>query len=320
MFDHSPHATLLALHQLVDAALEPLLGPMGLRWATEGYLTVDRHDIDALAHAGDPQAALVGFDGEQAHGSGLLVAEPALCSALLARVWRSSRNSGAPLTQVEGEILRQFLADVVGAWRGTWSHEGVTLLPRLTMASSLPMFTPQLPDGPWHIARTVVTDDDSAVIGVLLFCYPAHLMPDLARQHDRITWRSRITRGLTGAERVRLEEKLNGPLRHLIITAPVTYTTEIPLGFLNTLERGDVITFDAHVGSELALRVLDRTVQARLARTSSNRLALAVAGRAGEEDHAGGADASGHGWDDASDQGGYAAGFDNESQQQHPDW
>ena len=34
------------------------------------------------------------------------------------RRWRSDRNEGAPLTQVEGEILRQFLARIVSAWAG----------------------------------------------------------------------------------------------------------------------------------------------------------------------------------------------------------
>ena len=112
-----PHKTLMLLHRLVDRALAPLLEPMALEHATEGYVTIDRADIDALGSSGmgDPQSVLTGF-GPRAIASGLMVAEPSFSSTVLSRIWRSDRNQGAPLTHVEGEILRQFLARIVGAW------------------------------------------------------------------------------------------------------------------------------------------------------------------------------------------------------------
>jgi len=276
--------TLLALHQLVDAALEPLIAPMDLQWATETYLTVDRGDLDALAASGEPQAALVTFEGE-AEGQALLIAEPALCSTLLARMWRSSRNHGAPLTQVEGQILRQFVSDVVGVWRSSWAAVGIEALPKLAMATSMPVAA-YLADGPWHVARTVVCEPDGAPVGVLLFCYPAHAVPALSRQRERITWRSRIARGLSIEEQEELREKLAGSLSPVSIAAPVVLRTEIPLGFLNGLERGDVLTFDAPVNGDMPLHVLDREVTARLARTEAGHLAFAVSGAPGDEPEA----------------------------------
>lgn len=317
MHEHTPHTTLLGLHQLVDLALEPLIGPMGLRPATENYLTVGRADLEALATAGDPQAALVGI-GSDGSAPALLVAEPALCSTLLAGMWRSNRNQGATLTQVERQILLQFLNDAIGHWRAAWAGEGINVLPRRIISNSLSMLRDQLVDGAWHVARTVVSDEQGSPVGVLLFCYPAELVPGLVREHERTRWRSRIARGLTEPELARLREKLATDLRHLVINAPVTYQTEIPLGFLNHLERGDVITFDAPLGHDLPVRVLDRELQAQLARCGS-RFAVAVTA-AGDEEQvpagaaAGGDDAWGDGYEQPAADHAFD-GHDNNTQQ-----
>jgi hypothetical protein len=278
-----PHRTLMLLHRLVDRALAPLLDPMGLEHATEGYVTVARSDLDALVGAaGDPQAVLAGF-GSRTAASGVMIAEPSLSSAVLSRIWRSDRNEGAPLTQVEGEILRQFLARIVETWAEAWAAEGVKLLPEFTMASSLSLLRPQLAEGRWHIARTVVRERGSDhPLGVLLFCYPDELIPQLANEARSTMWRSRLGRGLTEAERQRLGTRLSGPLRDVAITAPVTVHQHMTLGMLNALERGDVIAFDEDLSGDIAFSVLGREVSGRIA-AHGDQLALALNGPAAAE-------------------------------------
>ncbi|MBC7459955.1 MAG: hypothetical protein H7287_01195 [Thermoleophilia bacterium] len=272
-----PHRTLMLLHRLVDQALGPLLEPMQLTHATEGYVTVDRSDLDALVNAhGDPQAVLAGF-GPRATASGVLIAEPALSSAILSRIWRSDRNAGAPLTQVEGEILRQFLARLVGAWATSWQADGVKLLPEFSMASSLSLLRPQLAEGRWHIARCVVREQGSSeALGVLLFAYPEALMPQLANEARSIMWRSRIDRGLSPRDQQVLEQRLRGPLKDVTITAAVRIKQHMTLGMLDSLERGDIVQFDEQ-GGEISFEVLDREVSGRLAR-SGDHLALQLTG------------------------------------------
>lgn len=282
-----PHKTLMLLHRLVDRSIAPLLEPMGLEHATEGYVTVARSDLDALMGAGpmgsgDPQAVLAGF-GPRAGSSGLLVAEPSFSSAVLSRIWRSDRNEGAPLTHVEGEILRQFLARLVGAWADSWASEGIRLIPEFTMAGSLSMLQSQLDDGRWHIARTVVREPGSdQPLGVLLFCYPEALMPQLADEARSTMWRSRIARGLTDPERMRLSQRLGGSLRDVVITAPTILRQHMTLGMLNELERGDVIAFDEDHEGAISVEMLGREVSGRLA-AHGDRLAMALTG----PDHAG---------------------------------
>lgn len=272
----------MLLHRLVDRALAPLLEPMALEHATEGYVTVARSDLDALVGApgsgiGDPQSVLAGF-GTRAAASGLMVAEPSLSSAILSRIWRSDRNEGAPLTQVEGEILRQFLARVVGAWAEAWAQEGVRMLPEFSMAGALSMLQPQLAAGRWHIARTVVRERGSdRPLGVLLFCYPEALMPQLAEEARSTMWRSRIASGLDEAQRARLSRRLSGPLQDVVITAPVSIRQHMTLGMLNALERGDVVAFDEDHEGAIAVEVLGRSVTARLA-AHGEQLALALTG------------------------------------------
>ncbi len=269
----------MLLHRMVDRALTPLLSPLGMEHATEGYVTISREDLDGLTGdghgAGDPQAVLAGF-GPRATASGVMIAEPTLSSAVLSRIWRSDRNQGAPLTQVEGEILRQFLARIVGAWAESWAEEGVKLLPEFTMAGSLSMLTPQLVDGRWYVARVVVRDrDDDEPIGVLLFCYPEALMPQLSNEARSTMWRSRIEHGMDESTRQRLASRLSGPLRDVVITAPVTLRQHVTLGMLNALERGDVLAFDEDAEGAIELDVLGRTVSARLAAHGDN-VALAL--------------------------------------------
>jgi hypothetical protein len=282
-----PHKTLMLLHRMVDQALAPLLEPMALEHATEGYVTVTRGDLDALVGVhGDPQAVLAGF-GARAPGNGVMIAEPSLSSAVLSRIWRSDRNEGAPLTQVEGEILRQFLARVVGAWAQSWADEGVKLLPEFTMAGALSMLQPQLADCRWHIARTVVRERGvDQPLGVLLFCYPDVLLPQLANEARSTMWRSRIERGLSDPEQLRLVQRLGGPLRDVAITAPVTIHQHMTLGMLNALERGDVVAFDEDGGGDIAFTVLGREVTGRLA-AHGERIALALTGPGEDQQHGG---------------------------------
>ena len=274
-----PHTTLMLLHRLVDQALTPLLEPMSLEHATEGYITVERADIDGLVAAqADPQSALVGF-GRRAQGSGLMVTEPALASSILSRIWRSDRNEGAPLTHVEGEILRQFIARIVDSWSRSWQAEGVQLLPQLTMAGSLSLLQPQLATGRWHVARTVVREPgNDEPIGVVLFCYPEALLPQLAEEARRTTWRARLARGLQEPERARLDERLATTMRHVAITAPVRVHQHMTLGMLNALERGDVVAFDENGAGEITFTLLGREVTGRLAQSVHGTLALALAG------------------------------------------
>lgn len=276
-----PHKTLMLLHRMVDRALAPLLEPMALEHATEGYVTVARSDLDALVGVhGDPQAVLAGF-GARAAASGVMIAEPSLSSAVLSRIWRSDRNEGAPLTQVEGEILRQFLARIVGGWAQAWADEGVRMLPEFTMAGALSLLRPQLAECRWHIARTVVREQGSGSagepIGVLLFCYPDTLMPQLAEEARGTLWRSRLDRGLREDEHQRLAERLGGPLRDVAITAPVRIHQDMTLGMLNSLERGDVIAFDEDFQGDISFSVLGREVTGRLA-AHGDRVALALTG------------------------------------------
>lgn len=273
-----PHKTLMLLHRLVDRALTPLLEPMALEHATEGYVTVSRADLDALVGVhGDPQAVLAGF-GTRAAASGLMIAEPSLSSAVLSRIWRSDRNEGAPLTQVEGEILRQFLARVVGTWAQSWADEGVRMLPEFTMAGSLSMLRPQLADCRWHIARTVVREAGSdQPLGVLLFCYPDTIVTQLAEEATATLWRSRIARGLNATEIQRLSSRLAGPLRELTITAPVRIHQHMTLGMLNALERGDVVAFDEGFDGAIGFNLLGREVTGHLA-AHGDRIAIAMTG------------------------------------------
>jgi flagellar motor switch protein FliM len=206
----------------------------------------------------------------------VLVAEPSFSSTVLSRIWRSDRNEGAPLTHVEGEILRQFLARLVGAWAAAWVDEGIRLIPEFTMAGSLSMLQPQLDDGRWHIARTVVREQGSdQPLGVLLFCYPEALLPQLAEEARSTLWRSRIERGLTDAERMRLSQRLGSSLRDVMITAPTILRQHMTLGMLNGLERGDVIAFDEDHEGAISVEVLGREVSGRLA-AHGDRLALAL--------------------------------------------
>lgn len=275
----------MLLHRLVDRALDPLLAPMQFTHATEGYVSVTRDDLDRLAvQHGDPQAVLTGF-GPRTAEHGMLIAEPTFASAVLSRIWRSDRNASAPLTQVEGEILRQFLARLVGAWAGSWMSEGVKLVPEFSMAGAMSMLRPQLSGGTWHVARTVIRERDSdTVVGVLLFCYPEGLLPLLDNEARSILWRSRIERGLSSKERTRLADRLAGPLRHVTITAPVRIQQPMTLGALDSLERGDVIAFDERPTGSIAFDVLGREVIGRLARTPQGALALTLTGADGVEE------------------------------------
>lgn len=273
MHEFTPHRALLALHRLVDEALEPLIGELGLDRVTESIVTVDRGDLAQLAVGADPQSAVVGLAG--AESPSLLIAEPSLCAAVLSRIWRAQRSGDAALTQVERAILQQLLSDVVQHWHGAWEREGVPCLPTLTMAATLSMVVTQVPDGPWYVARTVVLDGNEAV-GVLLFCYPATLVPALVSARKAISWRARLDRGLSDLDRELLDERVQR-LRSLVMPAAVTMKVEIPLRVINQLERGDVIALDAAVGQELQLSVLDRTVPAQLAR-HGGKLAIRVGG------------------------------------------
>ncbi|MCW2927911.1 MAG: hypothetical protein JWM86_1879 [Thermoleophilia bacterium] len=271
----------MLLHRLVDRALTPLLEPMALEHATEGYVTVARTDLDALVGVhGDPQSVLAGF-GHRAAANGVMIAEPSLSSAVLSRIWRSDRNEGAPLTQVEGEILRQFLARIVGSWAQAWSDEGVRMLPEFTMAGALSVLRPQLADCRWHIARTVVREQGDGgtgdPVGVLLFCYPDVLMEQLSTEARGTLWRSRLDRGLREDEHQRLAARLAGPMRDVAITAPVRVHQVMTLGMLNTLERGDIIAFDEDQTGDITFDVLGREVTGRLA-AHGDRVALAVTG------------------------------------------
>ncbi|MCW2956922.1 MAG: hypothetical protein JWO69_1791 [Thermoleophilia bacterium] len=278
MTPNPPHRTLMLLHRLVDRALTPLLAPMQLQHATEGYVTVSRGDLDGLVAAyGDPQGVLAGF-GPRAISNGVLIAEPSLTSTILSRIWRSDRNAGAPLTQVEGEILRQFLARLVEAWSDSWRAEGAQLLPEFSMAGSLSMLQPQLDEGRWFVARTVVREPNSPdPVGVLLFCYPEALLPQLDNEARSTLWRARVARGLTEAERGKLRARLAGPLHDVAITAPVKVHQHMTLGMLNSLERGDIVAFEENLAGEITLDVLGRAVTAKLAR-SGDQLAIAVGG------------------------------------------
>jgi len=284
MTNPPPHKTLMLLHQMLDRALTPLLAPMGLEHATEGYVTVPREQLDALVTAhGDPQAALVGF-GPRVVANGMMIAEPALASAVLSRIWRSDRNEGAPLTQVEGEILRQFMARMVEAWRGAWAQEGITTLPEFAMAGALSMLRPQITEGKWHVARCVVREQGSTTggpLGVLLFCYPEAVMPLLTNDARSTMWRSRVERGLTEADRAQLHQRLAGALRDVSITAPVRISQHMTLGMLNSLERGDIVAFDEGAQGDITFSVLGREVTGRLA-GCGEQLALALSGPAAE--------------------------------------
>lgn len=274
MQEYTPHKALLALHRLVDEALEPLIGELGLDRVTESIVTVDRGDLAALGAGGDPQAAVVTL-GDHGDSPVLLIAEPSLCNTVLSRIWRVERTTQSALTQVERALLQQLLADVVRHWSGAWEREGVPCLPNLTMAATLSMLVSQVPDGPWYVARTVVLDGNEAV-GVFLFCYPASLVPTVLEARKAISWRNRIERGLTDLDKELLEQRVS-QLRSLVMPARVTMQTDLPLRVINQLGRGDVIKFDAAAGQELQLTVLDRTVSARLARHGGN-FAFAVVG------------------------------------------
>jgi hypothetical protein len=274
MTDFSPHSTILGLHHKVDASTLGLYGALDLDPTTETVVKVDRSVIDSLSNSGrDPQAALVHLT-KGPPAPALLIAEPALCSTVLARMWKSNRNHGTPMTQVEGEIIRQHLADLCFAWHNAWSQEGVRMLPELTLAGPLTMLRPQLPEGTWYIARTVVLDvATSEAVGVLLFCYPESLVLPLSRELRRTRWRSRLADGLTPQHRNALHNKLRGELRNVVMPIPVTLSTTLPVHMLNTLERGDVMAFDAQPGNTFDMVLLDQPVTVAFVR-SAGKLAL----------------------------------------------
>lgn len=275
MHKTTPHTTLLALHQPVDMAMRPFYEPIGLECTTESIVTVNRQDLLALAAPGsDPHAAMIAF-GDVPAGSALLIAEPGLASSILAGMWRSDRNRGAQLTNVESEIVRQHLADIVNSWSRAWRSEGIELIPRLTLAGTLSALPANLPDGEWYVARTVALDANDQPVGVLLFCYPAHLIPTLQRERERIRWRSRISGGLDGKDAERLRTKLAGPLKHVVMPVRATMTMDLPIGIINSLERGDVIGLDAAVGGAVEMQLIDRRIIGSLMRCGS-RLAIAV--------------------------------------------
>lgn len=272
--EHTPHKALLALHRLVDAGIEPLIRPLGLDFATESIITVDRSELDSLSVGGDPNAVLLSLDpGPQEPA--VLIAEPNLCSTVLNRIWRSERSTDAPMTPVEGAILQQFLSDLCAEWKASWQRAGLSLLPNLTLATTLSMLAPQMTDGPWYVARTVVLDGNDEV-GVLLFCYPARLMPTLVEARNAISWRQRIERGLTDHDRDELNDRLNR-MASLTMPAPVTFRMDLPLRMINQLERGDVIALDGGPTGDLHMKMLDREVTGRLARHGAN-LAVCVTG------------------------------------------
>ena len=267
--EHTPHKALLALHGLVGEGIAPLIEPIGLTHATETIVTVDRYDLDALGQQFDPQAVLVNLDGGPAEPS-VLIAEPALCNTLLTRIWRGHRDPEAPLTQVESAILQQFLSDVCNQWRSAWRRAGIPCLPTLTLAATLSLLAPQMTDGPWYVARTVILDGNDAV-GVLLFCYPAAAIPVLVEARESIRWRARLDRptGLTDDEREALQRQL-ARLKDVVMPVPVAMHTDIPLAVINQLEVGDVIAFDAPVGGDMDVTLLDREATARLGRHDGN--------------------------------------------------
>jgi hypothetical protein len=277
----------MLLHRAVDRALTPLLAPMGFDHATEAYLTIARSDLAALAgEAGDPQAVIVGLGtGPTPTSTAALIAEPTLSSAVLSRIWRSDRNAGAALTQVEGEILRQFLARAVDAWHSAWRDEGIRALPTFSMAGSLALMQQQLDDERWHVARTVIREEGARdPLGVLLFCYPSGAAEMLEAEARSTMWRARIARGVTDAELSRLRSHLGGALRDLVITAPVTVRQHVTIGMLNALERGDIMEFDTDPTGAISLNVLDRELRGQLA-ASGNQLALEIAGSSRTPDH-----------------------------------
>jgi hypothetical protein len=253
------------------------LAPLELTHEVDSFQTVNREDLLRLASpSSDPFAALVTLAGGNELPPGLLICEPALCSRVLASLWRSVRNEGAPLTQVEAELLRGFLTDIVRSWRGAWREEQISITPTLALAGTLTQLSGQMAAGNWHIARTVVREVNGDTVGVLLFCFPALALPRLAVERDRIRWRSRLGRGLTEAERQELRSRLSTTLSDVRINVPVSLRTDVPLGVINSLERGDVVTLDAsQEGFELKL--LDAPVTAVFARTGEN-FALVLTG------------------------------------------
>ena len=275
MHDQSPHSTLLALHQPVDAALVPFYEPIGLDCTTESISSVSHADLLSLAAgSNDPIAAIVTF-GDTITTPALLIVEPALCSTVLSRIWRSDRNRGARLTAVESEILRQHTADVIGAWSRSWRSEGVRAFPRLAMASTLATLPATLPTGDWLVARTVVLDADDQPAGVLLFCYPHELVPALQAERMRIRWRTRIEHGLNPTDRERLRSHVSGALRNVRMPARAAMSMQLPLRLINNLERGDVLDLGHAVGSSTTMQLLDRTIIGQLARIGTN-LAISV--------------------------------------------
>ena len=271
MTGHTPHRTILDLHRLVDPALAPLFEPVGLTASTQSILGVDREDIVELVEAGEAQTALVTLDGANT-APAIVIAEPALSDALLARIWQTGRNEGDELTSVERGILQQLLNDICGQWRSAWRSNGISLLPSLAMVASLSMLTDKLATGGWSIARTVVASGDTP-LGVLLFCYPESLNGILTETRESIRWRSRIQRGLDQAERAQLQVRL-GELRDIRIPVPVTAGTTLPLKAMNALERGDVIAFGSP-SEPLDLRLLDQPISGNLAQVGTH-LAIRV--------------------------------------------
>jgi hypothetical protein len=271
---YTPHRSILALHRPIDEALRTLLQPLGLDCITEEVLTIGRDDLAGLCAETDPHVALAAL-GERDDAPVLMVAEPALCSMLLARIWRTDHAPGSQLTQVERAILQEFLRDACGSWRSAWQSIGSPVVPTLTLAGTLTVVEPQLGSDAWHVARTAVLNGDEDA-GVLLFCYPVELEDDLVDLRAATTWRARLERGLSDAEREQLNIRVRA-LGAVTIPTPVSLTLDLPLGAINKLERGDVIALEAQPSGELELNLLHRTISAGLARTG-DKLALRIGG------------------------------------------
>lgn len=269
MDPYTPHKALLALHRLTDEALYPVFGPMDLDLVTESVMCVDRDDLRSLAGS-EPQTALVTLDDNAAMPA-LVIIEPALAQTVIERIWSVERSAEQPLTGVETALIQQLLADVCRQWRSGWSNAAIETLPSLTLVSPLGSIDAEMVDGPWYVARTLVSGDGPA--GVLLFCYPAGLIEMLAAAQQRTSWRSRLERGMDDESRELLRYRLQ-QLPALPVPLPVQGTVMLPVRALDQLERGDVIALDGAQG-ELELNLLDRKIRGQLAQ-SDGQLCIRV--------------------------------------------
>jgi flagellar motor switch/type III secretory pathway protein FliN len=283
---YTAHRGLLDLHRTVDESLDALVRDIGLVIQTESVAVVGIEDLEGLAAGFDPQTVMARLDAYP-HEPILLVAEPALCNTVLTRIWRCERESDAALTQVEGAIVQQFLADVVARWRHAWAGNGIVgALPTLVAASTLSMLIDSATTDDWFVVRTVVLDpEEDEPVGVLLFCYPDVLVRPLISARDSIRWRARVERGLSPQDHALLARQVRR-LNDLTIPAPVRMQTEVPLAYLNQLEPGDVVALDVAAGTPMSLRVLDRDIEAQLAQ-HDGRFALVVTGPEAANAHPG---------------------------------